>query len=143
MGTFTDLIGKRVNDVLVNDDKTVIAFRTIEGEYLAYYASGECCNDVWFNHLTCTNALGTGDLFDILRGTEVLGEETKGWVDVKNEDADSYDVIEDAFWSIQTSRGWIDLEVRNTHNGYYGGHVERRRELNEEEIAELKSVRDF
>jgi len=142
VGTFTDLIGKRVNDVLINDDKTVIAFRTIEGEYLAYYASGDCCNNVWFNHLTCTNALGTGDVFDILRGAEVLGEETKGWSDVVNE-RDSYEVVEDGFWTIKTARGYIDLEVRNTHNGYYGGHVERRRELNEEEIAELKSVRDF
>jgi len=143
VGIFTDLIGKRVNDVLMNDDKTMIVFQTVEGEYLGYSAHGECCNDVWFNHLTCTNALGTGDLFDILRGTEVLGEEAKGWVDVKNEDEDSWNVIEDAFWSIQTSRGWIDLEVRNTHNGYYGGHVERTKELSNKEIAELKSVRDF
>jgi len=142
VGTFTDLIGKRVNDVLINDDKTVIAFRTIEGEYLAYYASGDCCNNVWFNHLTCTNALGTGDVFDILRGAEVLGEETKGWSDVVNE-RDSYEVVEDGFWTIKTARGYIDLEVRNTHNGYYGGHVERCTELTNEEIAALTSVRDF
>jgi hypothetical protein len=44
-------------------------------------------------------------------------------VDVVNEDEESYEVIEDGFFTIKTDRGYIDLEVRNEHNGYYGGHV--------------------
>ena len=27
------------------------------------------------------------------------------------------------FWTIKTTAGYFDLEVRNSHNGYYGGHI--------------------
>jgi hypothetical protein len=68
------------------------------------------------------NILGEGNSFDLLRGVEVLAVESKGWGDDRS-DEDGYDVVQDAFWTIRTNRGYIDLEVRNSHNGYYGGSV--------------------
>ena len=66
--------------------------------------------------------LGEGNTFDLLRGAEVLAVEAKGW-DENRSDEDGYEVVQDAFWTIRTDRGYIDLEVRNSHNGYYGGSV--------------------
>jgi hypothetical protein len=48
--------------------------------------------------------------------------EAKGWGDNRS-DEDGCEVVQDAFWTIRTNRGYIDLEVRNSHNGYYGGSV--------------------
>ena len=121
--TFSNLIGKRINGILINDARDSFAFRTTEGKLMSYYTAGECCNVVYINHLSGVNILGDGNPFDLLRGALVLEVEDKQWVDVVNEDEESYEVIEDGFFTIKTDRGYIDLEVRNEHNGYYGGHV--------------------
>jgi hypothetical protein len=55
-----------------------------------------------------------------MRGALVLGAEDKGWGENRS-DEDGYEVVQDGFWTLKTDRGYIDIEVRNSHNGYYGG----------------------
>jgi hypothetical protein len=81
--------------------------------------------------------LGEGNLFDILRGAMVTGVEDKGWTEDRE---DGYDVIQDGFWTISTDRGYIDLEVRNSHNGYYGGSVTYDEESDLSKIEDLRVV---
>ena len=69
--------------------------------------------------MTGVGVAGDNNSFDLLRGALVLETEDKGWGDNRN-DAD-YEVVQDGFWTIRTDRGYIDIEVRNSHNGYYGG----------------------
>jgi hypothetical protein len=69
----------------------------------------------------------------------VTGVEDKGWTDDRS-DEDGYDVVQDGFWTIATDRGYLDLEVRNSHNGYYGGSVEYREEHNIGNIEDLTAV---
>jgi hypothetical protein len=49
-------------------------------------------------------------------------------------------VIQDGFWTIATDRGYIDLEVRNSHNGYYGGSVVYDEESDLGTIEDLRPV---
>jgi hypothetical protein len=49
-------------------------------------------------------------------------------------------VIQDGFWTIATDRGYIDLEVRNSHNGYYGGSVVYDEESDMSKIENLQAV---
>ena len=65
---------------------------------------------------------GHSDVFDVLRGATVVSVEDKGWSE-NRDDEDGYEVVQDGFWTIRTDRGYIDIEVRNSHNGYYGGSV--------------------
>jgi hypothetical protein len=97
---------------------------------------------VWFNHVNgVETVLGEGNLFDILRGAMVTGVEDKGWTEDRE---DGYDVIQDGFWTITTDRGYIDLEVRNSHNGYYGGSVVYDEESKIDAISDLQAVvKDF
>lgn len=120
MKTFNELHGKRINGILVGDDKWSLVFRTVEGKFLHYRTSNDCCNSVWVNHVTGVDVVGDGNVFDLLRGALVLDSEDKGWND-NREGEDGYEVIQDGFWTIKTDRGYIDIEVRNSHNGYYGG----------------------
>jgi hypothetical protein len=95
---------------------------------------------VWFNHVNgVETVLGEGNVFDILRGAMITGVESKGWTDDRT-DEDGYDVIQDGFWTIATDRGYIDLEVRNSHNGYYGGSVVYDAESNIGTIENLQAV---
>ena len=136
MGAFTSLVGQRINGIFVNDNHTELAFRTTEGRYLGYATCGDCCNTVYINHFTGADVVGEGNAFDILRGALVLAVEDKGWTENR---ADGYDVVQEGFWTIRTDRGYIDLEVRNEHNGYYGGHIT---EDDEPDMAFFKELRE-
>jgi hypothetical protein len=67
----------------------------------------------------------------------VTGVEDKGWSEDRE---DGYDVIQDGFWTIKTDRGYLDLEVRNSHNGYYGGSVTYDEESKVDAISGLRAV---
>ena len=123
MSVFDNLVGKRINSILISDDKRSVVFKTVDGATFSYYTSGECCNDVWINHMTGVEVLGEGNSFDILRGALVIGSEDKGWTDDLST-GDDWGVINDGFFTLKTDRGYIDFEVRNSHNGYYGGSFE-------------------
>jgi hypothetical protein len=123
VSVFKNLVGERINSILLNDDNNRLIVRTINGQEFHYYTSGDCCNTVWINHMTGVNVLGEGNTFDILRGALVTGAEDKGWGENRT-DEDEWDVIQDGFFTLKTDRGYIDFEVRNSHNGYYGGSFE-------------------
>ena len=138
MSEFNVLVGKRINGLFIGDDDWALVFRDINGRHYCFRTENDCCNTVWFNHVNgVETVLGEGNLFDILRGAMVTGVEDKGWTEDR---ADGYDVIQDAFWTIKTDRGYLDLEVRNSHNGYYGGSVKYDEESKIDAISGLRAV---
>ena len=140
MSEFNVLVGKRINGLFIGDDAWALVFRDINGRHYCFRTENDCCNTVWFNHVNgVETVLGEGNVFDILRGAMVTGVESKGWTDDRT-DEDGYDVIQDGFWTIATDRGYIDLEVRNSHNGYYGGSVVYDAESNIGTIEDLRAV---
>jgi hypothetical protein len=140
MSEFDVLVGKRINGLFIGDDAWALVFRDINGRHYCFRTENDCCNTVWFNHVNgVETVLGEGNVFDILRGAMVTGVESKGWTNDRT-DEDGYDVIQDGFWTIATDRGYIDLEVRNSHNGYYGGSVVYDAESDLGTIEELREV---
>ena len=140
MSEFNVLVGKRINGLFIGDSAWALVFRDINGRHYCFRTENDCCNTVWFNHVNgVETVLGEGNLFDILRGAMVTGVESKGWTDNRT-DEDGYDVIQDGFWTISTDRGYIDLEVRNSHNGYYGGSVVYDEESDLGTIEDLRAV---
>ena len=127
MSVFKNLIGERINGIFLREDRERVIFRTVNGKEFRYHTSGDCCNSVWINHMTGVGALGEGNTFDILRGALVTGAEDRGWTD-NREGEHGFDVIQDGFFTLITDRGYIDFEVRNSHNGYYGGSVRYNKE---------------
>jgi hypothetical protein len=138
MSVFTNLIGKRINGIFVNGEQDQVVFRTTEGRYLGFATCGDCCNTVFINHFSGADVVGEGNSFDLLRGALVTKTEDKGWSENETK-VEGWSVTQDGFFTITTDRGYIDLEVRNEHNGYYGGHVT---ELDQEDIdlSELKQL---
>ena len=142
MSEFNVLVGKRINGLFIGEDAWALVFRDINGRHYCFRTKNDCCNTVWFNHVNgVETVLGEGNLFDILRGAMVTGVEDKGWTEDRT---DGYDVIQDGFWTIATDRGYIDLEVRNSHNGYYGGTVVYDEKATLDKIDGLQAVvKDF
>lgn len=136
MSVFKNLVGKRINGIFLANDSWTLVFRTVEGQYLRYDTHNDCCNSVWFNHINGVDAVGTGNSFDLLRGALVLEAEDKDWV---QQDDEGYDVVEDVCFTLRTDRGYIDIEVRNSHNGYYGGRVSEA-ELDDDVMQNLQKV---
>ena len=138
MSVFNVLVGKRINGLFLGDDAWALVFRDINQRYYCFRTENDCCNQVWFNHVNgVETVLGEGNLFDVLRGAMVTAVEDKGWTEDRE---DGYDVIQDGFWTIKTDRGYIDLEVRNSHNGYYGGSVKYDEESKIDAISGLRAV---
>jgi hypothetical protein len=93
--------------------------------------------------MTGLNVLGEGDnnSFDLLRGAKVLSAEDKGWSDNRSAGPEEYgEVLQDGFYTIQTDRGYIDIEVRNSHNGYYGGSFNAADSSKLSTIEDLKEI---
>jgi len=122
MSCFNVLRGERINGLLLGNDAWTLVFRTVDGKYFRFDTGKDCCNSVWFNHINGVDILGEGNSFDLLRGAQVLEVEAKDFERQSSEE--DYEVVDDAFITIRTDRGYIDIEVRNSHNGYYGGTIE-------------------
>ena len=139
MSEFNVLKNKRINGLLMGNDGLTIVFRTTEGKYYQFDTQNDCCNSVWFNHITGVDTLGKGTSFDVIRGALVIGVEDKGWSENRF-DEDGHEAVQDGFWTLRTDRGYIDIEVRNSHNGYYGGSVVLNDDCNLQEIEDLREV---
>jgi hypothetical protein len=140
MSCFNVLRGERINGMLLGNDGWTLVFRTVEGRYFRFDTSNDCCNTVWFNHVNGVDVVGKGNSFDLLRGVMVLSVEEKDFE--RQEDESAYEVVDDAFVTILTDRGYIDIEVRNSHNGYYGGTIFYNEETDLNRIEDLKEVFD-
>jgi hypothetical protein len=121
MSVFNNVVGKRINGIFLGNDGWSLVLRTVDGKYFRYDTSNDCCNSVWVNHMTGVDAVGKGNSFDLLRGALVLSAEDKEWTENRDGSDEGHEVIQDGFYTLVTDRGYIDVEVRNSHNGYYGG----------------------
>jgi hypothetical protein len=138
MSVFKNLVGQRINGIFLANDSWALLIRTIDGKFHRYDTANDCCNSVWFNHINGVTILGEGNSFDLLRGALVTGVEDKGWGE--NRDDSEYEVVQDAFWTIKTDRGYIDIEVRNSHNGYYGGDVKHVEDYEMDSVEGMTQV---
>jgi len=148
MSVFNNLLGKRINAVYLANGNETVVFRDTEGKFYRYDTCNDCCNTVWVNHVVGVDLLGKGDVFDLMRGALVTGSEDKEWTDncpwTPEDGGDYGDVIQDGFYTLKTDRGYIDFEVRNDHNGYYGGMFLENEDLDWEfeDLENLKEIKE-
>lgn len=108
---FKDLIGETIKSVHVTADKTQLGFQCKSGENLLYEAEGDCCSSSWIEHVS--------GLFHLIGATVtgVIEREMPDQTEVNG------DYIQYYGWTIQTTKGYFDIEMRNSSNGYYGGYI--------------------
>lgn len=121
----------------MNSDKSIIRFTLSNGESHVFFAAGDCCNHVWINHLSGIS---------LLLNRKVSSIEDIPINDVSDMD-NSDSCVESFGFKIITDLGYVDLELRNAHNGYYGGYLEyvpkeRLDRYHENFLEELKEVNE-
>lgn len=108
-----ELIGKKINKILVNSDQSVLIFDTDQGD-VAYETYADCCSETWFADITGVAAL--------LGGTVATVEE----VDIEVVEDGRTRQEEDCFYGVKivTDKGHAAIVYRNSSNGYYGGSAD-------------------
>lgn len=133
--SFKELKNKHIENIQISEDDTVLSFlinveksqlnedetnlktiwpsNPVKTPYVVmqYGTTNDCFNHVWFEDFVNLEGLINSAIYEV---------EIKPW---QNITSDQHDVLEAGFWTIKTSKGYCDIEVRNSHNGYYGGSV--------------------
>lgn len=113
------LVGKKILALEISEDKTVLRFITDHGECL-FMCCGDCCAQCWVEQINGVSCL---------IGEVVNEAKTKEYV--RQEVLDSYgDCIDDFGYTLVTSKGYVDFDLRASHNGYYGGELMDYTEVN-------------
>lgn len=89
-----------------------IEFETDKGT-VKITADGDCCSNSWFEHVDDDGIVG-----GLVTAVEDSGT-PDGWVEPK---ADDHECLQFYFTTISTTKGRLFIEMRNSSNGYYGGH---------------------
>lgn len=124
MGMFAEermkeLEGEKVTALLIGDRyeyaESLLVFKT-DGGQVAYAAHADCCSESWFADI---NGI------DALIGATVLKAETVSMDGYNVEDGRTRQEYDEAYgWKLTTDRGYVDIVMRNSSNGYYGGWVD-------------------
>lgn len=104
------LVGQTILKVAVSPDKYRIMFTLVSGAVECWEAFGDCCSQSWIEHVEMPNDLEKGARVLAVENVEHAATSISGW-----------DVITYYGVKITTDRGYIDIDYRNSSNGYYGG----------------------
>lgn len=109
------LIGKTILQILTTPSKRYLRFKTDAGD-LTVFAYGDCCSNSWFETFENLKNLINEKVLEVIEKEENKpNEEEQGeWKD---------DVIKFYGFTFKTQKGYADLEMRNSSNGYYGGSI--------------------
>jgi hypothetical protein len=105
------LIGREVLSAGINEDKDMVVLETDKGPLFLTW-EGDCCSRCFL-----ANVSGV----DALVGAKILEAENAEWNKVN--DDDDYEVIESMGTKLKTTKGYVTLESRLEHNGYYSGSI--------------------
>ena len=115
MSIFTKLVGLKINNAELSDDKRYLTIIVEDGQIFKYFTEGDCCSISWIESIE-----GLDDFI----GSTVTSVENSCGSSFGNTAAPDYDIFTQVyFYKFKTSKGYFDIEMRNESNGYYGGSI--------------------
>lgn len=132
--TFHALIGKTVTAVHLTEDRTALTFTTDSGD-VEYVTDGDCCSHSWVEHLSDEKAVIGSPVVSVTEYKDGETLESAHARDCEGKDEPRRpegnwgtgrcycECIRSYGWRIQTATGGLDIEVRNSSNGFYGGSM--------------------
>ncbi len=122
--TFELLIGKVIKQILLSEDKQHLSFITSCGERYNYNVYADCCSESWIEKIENVSALIDSQVNAVEMKDDVKDENGEDpWRHGKPCEDGPQECTVAYFWTITTNRGYCDIEVRNSSNGYYSGSI--------------------
>jgi hypothetical protein len=124
----SELLGKVIKSVSLPDD-TNIVFLLEDGTEIRWFAQGDCCSETWFENISGIGALSGNKVIEIIprEFTKEVLESLKAYRQESDElYGYSLKVEVTHYHGYQSSIGYemVDIDFRNSSNGYYGGWIE-------------------
>lgn len=118
--TVNAMVGMLVARVMVSPGEHDLAFITDEGSAFLWRADGDCCSESWFADIVGVEAL----LGARITSVQAIDLASLGYI---TQDGRTRQEEDRAYGhKITTTKGWVDIVMRNSSNGYYGGDLHCR-----------------
>jgi len=111
---FKELIGKKV--IRCDASPECIYFYLSDRTIHRYTANGDCCSHSWFENFYEINEANNFSVMGI--------KEIKLEIHGATKTPYSEEEMEYTNWVLKTDIGYLNIEMRNSSNGYYGGSVQ-------------------
>lgn len=123
MEKMPDVTGKIVDSVFIETTKNgynsqEILYISVSGVVHRFFVEGDCCSRSWIEHIHGIEAI---------IGHPILSwfPEYLGGDDISSQtDRDNGDQTLQYIYTITTTAGRFDIDMRNSSNGYYEGNLE-------------------
>lgn len=110
------IVGKKIVSASLNVDNDELCLVDDKGQHHWLSAVGDCCSKSWFEHITFpTFPFVVKEAICVKWDFEPRREEV--------DDDEGRDDLKIYALKFKTSKGHIDLELRNQSNGFYGGSI--------------------
>lgn len=113
---FSELKGKTLTKIEINDDKTQIIYHTLCGEKYRQQHNQDCCESVGIEDIC-------GDLADVINSPIVLAEESTSQENPKVKEYCSDNSFTWTFYKLSTIKGPVTVRWYGESNGYYSEGV--------------------
>ena len=126
MYSITNLLGKTLSSVTVNEDNDEILFTCTTGEQYLMYHKQDCCEDVNIEDIC-------GDLQDLVGSPILVAEELNDAEPITPEQIAKEAALAEGNWpetctwtfyKLATIKGYVDIRWFGTSNGYYSERVD-------------------
>lgn len=104
------LVGKTINEIMLASDKKAILFKCSDGDHIAK-ADGDCCSDTWVENIEVTVLSFPCTVLSV------------NYLETRDDEEADYECVQFYGLRINTDKGSIELDYRNSSNGYYGGNL--------------------
>jgi hypothetical protein len=109
----TELVGKTLTSINVENGKDEIYFETSDGETYHMWHMQDCCEDVKIEDII-------GDLDDLIGTPITMAEE----ITEACEDEEWGDSVTWTFYKFATNKGYVTIRWYGSSNGYYSESVD-------------------
>jgi hypothetical protein len=117
-----NLIGQKINSVVVSDDKELIIFETDTHTYI-YNAEADCCSHSWIEYVE--------DIDNVIGQTITKIEEK----DISRGEGGGHECLDVMNYDLYTEKGICKIDFRNSSNGFYGGNLEIYKIIEKEKLC--------
>lgn len=110
---YQKMIGKRIQGITLAQDKKSLTITLTNRDKIEGVVEADCCSNTWIEHLEIPADIEGAEIMDIDDDTPIKK--------INNEE--ECELLQIYCTKIVTTKGYIDIEYRNSSNGYYGGSL--------------------